>query len=422
MIVWVLFPALKVHFYHKEVLNMLGNLIGRTIKLDFHTLNLQRAKFARIAVEVDLSKPLVPRIWLDDAWQKVEYENLPEVCFECGKIGHISASCPVLRPAVLPMVSTVSDGQSQAFITEAAAEEPSPGFGPWMLVTRRNRRNLRDPSQKGKAETESKIPNGERPAKNGRDGTITKEGEIVSPVAALAISNSSQRSGPQERKGGAGRMGPENLKNTKSVDISKGKGVLGPGPDKKDKKGSKPSAELGQSSTSAQVQNSTSQMTKNKAQVHPQLQSSLATPMTDDSSGKVNSQLPPLTVTSITGKNGTNMQIVDLVNVPGGRNDKQVAAPPSTKSRTKGSKARKEDRRQSPIKVSPMKSLQVWTPKKDRKSKSRAKIATLTMQEITAWTNAAKMSSSASGKEGSIYFPEDPKSTSSPPIQGEPDS
>ncbi|CAI0557987.1 unnamed protein product [Linum tenue] len=67
MIVWVQFPTLKIHFYHKEILTSLGNLLGRTIRLDFHTLTLQRAKFARIAVEVDLSKPLVPRIWLDDA-------------------------------------------------------------------------------------------------------------------------------------------------------------------------------------------------------------------------------------------------------------------------------------------------------------------------------------------------------------------
>ncbi|CAL1381755.1 unnamed protein product [Linum trigynum] len=77
MIVWVQLPALKIHFYHREILTSLGNLIGRTIKLDYHTLTQQRAKFARLAVEVDLTKHLVPRIWLDDEWQKVEYENLP---------------------------------------------------------------------------------------------------------------------------------------------------------------------------------------------------------------------------------------------------------------------------------------------------------------------------------------------------------
>ncbi|CAI0545588.1 unnamed protein product, partial [Linum tenue] len=74
-------PGLKVHFYHKEVLTSLGNLVGRTIKLDYHTLNRQRRKFVRLVVEVDLSKPLVPRIFLDGKWQKVEYKNLLVVFF-----------------------------------------------------------------------------------------------------------------------------------------------------------------------------------------------------------------------------------------------------------------------------------------------------------------------------------------------------
>ncbi|CAL1401296.1 unnamed protein product [Linum trigynum] len=96
MKVWVQLPALKVHFYHREVLTYLGNLIGRTIKLDNHTINRQRRKFARLAVEIDMSKPLVPRIFLDDQWQKVVYENLPMVCFECGKVGHNSDDCNLL--------------------------------------------------------------------------------------------------------------------------------------------------------------------------------------------------------------------------------------------------------------------------------------------------------------------------------------
>ncbi|CAI0391111.1 unnamed protein product [Linum tenue] len=133
MIVWVQFPALKVHFYHKEVLTTLGNLIGRTIKLDFHTLNQQRARFARIAVEVDLSKPLVPRIYLDDKWQKVEYENIPAVCFECGRIGHSTATCPKVLSSESAGVMIVADLRSPVN-SQSSSPEPQAGFGPWMLV------------------------------------------------------------------------------------------------------------------------------------------------------------------------------------------------------------------------------------------------------------------------------------------------
>ncbi|CAI0465448.1 unnamed protein product [Linum tenue] len=106
MVVWVQFSGFPVHFYHKELLFALGNMIGRAIKLDFHTANQQRARFARMAVEVDLSKPLVPRIRLDGKWQKVEFENLPVVCFECGKIGHTKLNCPALSQALA--VATLS--------------------------------------------------------------------------------------------------------------------------------------------------------------------------------------------------------------------------------------------------------------------------------------------------------------------------
>ncbi|CAI0401628.1 unnamed protein product [Linum tenue] len=62
---WVQLPELPVHFYHREVLFALGNLIGRTVKLDYHTENLERGKFARIVIELDMTKPLLTRIRLD---------------------------------------------------------------------------------------------------------------------------------------------------------------------------------------------------------------------------------------------------------------------------------------------------------------------------------------------------------------------
>ncbi|CAI0627225.1 unnamed protein product [Linum tenue] len=136
MIVWVRLPTLKVHFYHREVLTSLGNLIGRTIKLDYHTINQQRRKFARLAVEIDMTKHLVPRIFLDDHWQKVEYENLLTVCFECGKVGHSSGGCSTVHPATTGDQLANVGGPVPA--KQATVEEATPaGFGPWMLVSKK---------------------------------------------------------------------------------------------------------------------------------------------------------------------------------------------------------------------------------------------------------------------------------------------
>ncbi|CAI0421306.1 unnamed protein product [Linum tenue] len=138
MIVWVQLPAFPVHFYHREVLFSVGNMIGRAIKLDYHTLHQQRAQFARIAVEVDLSKPLVIRIRLDGAWQYLEYENLPVLCFKCGKIGHTKETCPDLKPAT-PQLAMVEFGNPPEPEMQGSSEEKV-GFGPWMVVTRKSRK------------------------------------------------------------------------------------------------------------------------------------------------------------------------------------------------------------------------------------------------------------------------------------------
>ncbi|CAN1835838.1 hypothetical protein LINPERHAP1_LOCUS34552 [Linum perenne] len=94
MVVWVRFPHLPLHLYHGQVLNSLGNLIGKTVKIDFNTQKAERGKFARIAIEIDLNDPLPPVINLDGAFQKIECENLPTLCFDCGRIGHVKEHCP----------------------------------------------------------------------------------------------------------------------------------------------------------------------------------------------------------------------------------------------------------------------------------------------------------------------------------------
>ncbi|CAI0381637.1 unnamed protein product [Linum tenue] len=375
MIVWVQLPALKVHFYHKEVLTMLGNLIGRTIRLDYHTLNLERAKFARIAVEVDLSKHLVPRIWLDDALQKVEYENLPTVCFECGKIGHTNMTCPQLRQPTPPTVLAITGGELRN--NEVPLEEdPSPGFGPWMLATRKSRRNPREsPVKKGKLENDSGNKIDGNVTKYGNRGTPQKEGEISPQKPPTHTVSMLQRTPNQERKGGADKKGKEENKKGKekvgSVSNGNDKGVLGSCPEKS-ANGPKPMADPKRASTS----------------YHP-----MESPRSDNKTRFPQTTRPsPPTYHTHTGPNGTVMQIVDLQASSIGKQN-SAASPlslPLTTTRMKKNKTSKQGNRRSPAKLNPTKSLQIWTPKKDKKAKSKARIASLTLQEIHGWTNAAK--------------------------------
>ncbi|CAI0406284.1 unnamed protein product [Linum tenue] len=385
MIVWVHLPELKIHFYHKEVLTTLGNLIGRTIKLDYLTLTQQRAKFARLAVEVDLSRPLVPRIWLDDDWQPVEYENLPVVCFECGKIGHSSTSCPLLRPASVPTVAGIPADGSQA--SPEVSPEANAGFGPWMLVTRKGRRNQSESNNKGKERVsgnpikakEKDLGNShhENAEKNGKGALKIRDSEASLSVVTQQPSALLQRSSAQNRKDNGGKRYGEERRNGKEVMNEDGppvgRGLLGPGPSKGSatKKDQPKSEGLLASSSST------------KHPTHPML---LSRPNGESSSGpsgqdspKALLLSPPPTLVS-TGPNGTVLQVIQ---VPSQNEEQQRRADqssPSTANRTKGKKNSKgRSKKGSPAKLNPVRPLQIWSPMKDRKAKSKSRMASLTL-------------------------------------------
>ena len=56
---WVRIPVLPLDFFNAESLPMIDNhLVGRTLKVDSRTYLSERRRFARICVELDLSKRL----------------------------------------------------------------------------------------------------------------------------------------------------------------------------------------------------------------------------------------------------------------------------------------------------------------------------------------------------------------------------
>ncbi|KAG7583528.1 hypothetical protein ISN44_As08g030360 [Arabidopsis suecica] len=56
--VWVRLSNLPVNFYHRSILLGIAKGLGHPIKVDLTTLKFERARFARVCVEVNLKKPL----------------------------------------------------------------------------------------------------------------------------------------------------------------------------------------------------------------------------------------------------------------------------------------------------------------------------------------------------------------------------
>ncbi|KAK6263504.1 hypothetical protein SCA6_018938 [Theobroma cacao] len=72
---WIRFPGMPLHFYHKLILRRIASIFNKLIKINYNTDVQKREKFARIAVELDLSKPLCLRFFLNGRPQQVEYEG-----------------------------------------------------------------------------------------------------------------------------------------------------------------------------------------------------------------------------------------------------------------------------------------------------------------------------------------------------------
>ncbi|CAN1153887.1 hypothetical protein LINPERPRIM_LOCUS14994, partial [Linum perenne] len=75
--------SVPIHFFNHTTDIRIGNHIGRTIRLDLATSEGARARYARVCVEVDLSKPPLDKYMIGDRVFYVEYECLENICYTC---------------------------------------------------------------------------------------------------------------------------------------------------------------------------------------------------------------------------------------------------------------------------------------------------------------------------------------------------
>ncbi|XP_019159704.1 PREDICTED: uncharacterized protein LOC109156318 [Ipomoea nil] len=162
MAVWVRLPGLPVEYFRDGSVKKILDLVGKPIKLDIMTTEVDKVKFARAAVEIDLLKPLVSMVWVSDRVQQVEYEGLHVICFDCGEVGHVSSKCPK-KVATEDQSHTSQTPQDVAEAMEttvqatAPMEKPREKYGPWMIVS------YKTDKHQGKGQVNGRNPKGKPP-------------------------------------------------------------------------------------------------------------------------------------------------------------------------------------------------------------------------------------------------------------------
>ncbi|XP_013713507.1 uncharacterized protein LOC106417212 [Brassica napus] len=92
--VWIRLSNIPVNFYHRLILMGIAKGLGTPIRVDLTTLNVERARFTRICVEVNLTKPLKGTVLINGERYFVAYEGLSNICSKCGIYGHLVHGCP----------------------------------------------------------------------------------------------------------------------------------------------------------------------------------------------------------------------------------------------------------------------------------------------------------------------------------------
>ncbi|XP_019158194.1 PREDICTED: uncharacterized protein LOC109154909 [Ipomoea nil] len=204
MAVWVRFPGLPVEYFLDGSVKKVLKLIGKPIKLDTTTAEVDKVKFARAAVEIDLLKPLVSMVWVSDRVQRVEFEGLHAICFDCGEVGHVSSKCP--KKVVVdtqpqtpqePEITMETGGTEEV----APAEKVREKYGPWMIVSYNNdklhskhrsmntKTNPKPPKSKEAGNKNKKVAAGGRPPSTNQSAPTKNKVSIAPSPIPLPVSN-----------------------------------------------------------------------------------------------------------------------------------------------------------------------------------------------------------------------------------------
>ncbi|CAN1147574.1 hypothetical protein LINPERHAP2_LOCUS15955 [Linum perenne] len=162
ILTWVRLPKLPIHYFNQVAVTRIGNYIGRTVRLDLATTEGARARYARVCVEIDISRPLLGKYIIDNRILLVEYESLENICYSCGFYGHKTDRC--IPQSTDSFVPAVPEKGTAVSINEKDA-------GEWMTVCRRN----------GKRGTKS-ITTSPSEVRSGSRFNILKEPRLVPPV------------------------------------------------------------------------------------------------------------------------------------------------------------------------------------------------------------------------------------------------
>ncbi|XP_074302276.1 uncharacterized protein LOC141633760 [Silene latifolia] len=124
---WIILPELPIEYHRPDIFQAIGNSLGGFIKHDLNGLNRNNARFARISVHLDQSKPQPARVWIGTFCQEIKLVEKTNFFFICQ--GQCVGSCSTHSPSVNPdNPNHVSDGSKtiSPIVDQDKLKNPNP--------------------------------------------------------------------------------------------------------------------------------------------------------------------------------------------------------------------------------------------------------------------------------------------------------
>ncbi|KAH6776562.1 hypothetical protein C2S52_014123 [Perilla frutescens var. hirtella] len=104
--IWITLPGLPLHLFDHNALFKIGSIFGKPIQIESATANRTRVSFARLYVEIDLTKTYPTSIVLNldghEMHQRVVFDKMPLYCVECKHLGHAKETCYAVGNVQVP--------------------------------------------------------------------------------------------------------------------------------------------------------------------------------------------------------------------------------------------------------------------------------------------------------------------------------
>ncbi|KAA3469801.1 GroES-like zinc-binding alcohol dehydrogenase family protein [Gossypium australe] len=156
---WIRFPGLPGYLYNQKIVIEIGGIVAKV------------GSFARMAVYVDLDKPLVSQILINGRKRNVEYESLSTICFHYGRYGHVESSC-TFRNSGANREKNIDQHEETSEVRKTvmdSSEKKDENYGPWMIIERRSRLKFRENVQNSLANQENEKEGSRFRILNNRD-------------------------------------------------------------------------------------------------------------------------------------------------------------------------------------------------------------------------------------------------------------